>query len=146
MGAIEPELQNLVRGIQIRFTRFYILVLGGRKITLPQYYVLATLVSEGALPMNQVAKLLHITKPAVTHLVDRLEAEGLIARDSHPHDRRVFLLHLTDKGRKVARGVQKRFLEFITHTLSKISREERATIKRFYQVLTHQLDKVLHHD
>ena len=146
MIVIEPSFQNLIRGVQIRFTRFFALVLQRRSATLSQYNVLTTLAAEGPLPMNQVAKKLHISKPAVTHLVDRLEAEGLIARNAHPRDRRISLLHLTEKGSVLVRGVQKRFIEFITHTLSEISKKDRETIKRFYQVLTHQLDKVLRHD
>ncbi len=140
---IDPEFQTLLRGIQIRFARFFDLVLQGKKVTVSQYNVLATLSSEGPLAMNRVAKKLHITKPAITHLVDCLENEKLISRDSHPKDRRVFLLNLTNKGKILVRNVQRRFIKFATVALSRVSMRERKIIKRFYQILTIQLDKVL---
>ena len=89
--SVEPEFQDLLRGIQIRFGRFFALVLEGKNTTLSQFNVLATLASEGPLPMNRVAKELHITKPAITHLVDRLELERdthqgqVVSLDGHKH-------------------------------------------------------------
>jgi len=143
LNPIEPDFQSLLRNIQIRFTHFFARVLEGKKTTLPQYNVLVTLVSEGPLPMNHVAKKLRITKPAITHLVDRLEKEKLIRRDSHPHDRRIFLLRPTDKGKNLVQSVQKSFLEFVTEPLSKISEKDREIIKRFYGILIKELDRVL---
>jgi DNA-binding MarR family transcriptional regulator len=143
MNSIEPEFQNLLRGIQIRFARFLEVVLQGKKITVSQYNVLATLSQAGPVPMNQVAKKLHISKPAITHLVDRLEKNRWIRRQFPPHDRRVSLLDLTPQGQRLVQRVQKRFIEFGASVLFKVSPKERDVIKRFYEQLTEELDKVL---
>jgi len=53
--------------------------------------------------MSEVGARLGVTPRNVTKLVDGLEAEGLLKRESHPYDRRVTLLRLTEKGLRVSR-------------------------------------------
>ena len=53
--------------------------------------------------MSEVGARLGVTPRNVTKLVDGLEQEGLLTREPHPHDRRVTLLRLTEKGRRVSR-------------------------------------------
>lgn len=48
---------------------------------------------------NEMARLLEMDAGAMTRLLDRLEAKGLVARSRSATDRRVVHLHLTDAGR-----------------------------------------------
>jgi DNA-binding MarR family transcriptional regulator len=41
----------------------------------------------------------------VTFIVDRLQADGYLEREPHPHDRRAKLLALTDAGRELRRNL-----------------------------------------
>jgi DNA-binding MarR family transcriptional regulator len=43
-----------------------------------------------------------LENPTVTGLIDRLEKLGYVKRSDHPNDRRVYLVHITEKGNKVA--------------------------------------------
>jgi DNA-binding MarR family transcriptional regulator len=52
-----------------------------------------------SLPLGQLAERLSCVKSNVTQLVDRLEADGLVARAADPNDRRSRLAVLTDAGR-----------------------------------------------
>ena len=52
-----------------------------------------------SLPLGQLAERLSCVKSNVTQLVDRLEADGLVARAADPNDRRSRLAVLTDGGR-----------------------------------------------
>ena len=47
-----------------------------------------------------VADFLGLTTGAMTTLVDRIEAAGLVARSAHPTDRRSIRLEVTPKGQK----------------------------------------------
>lgn len=47
-------------------------------------------------------RALLVTSGAITKLVDRLSADGLVKRRPDPSDKGGFLIHLTAKGRKVA--------------------------------------------
>jgi DNA-binding MarR family transcriptional regulator len=48
-----------------------------------------------------LAATLVLSTGAVTNRIDRLEAEGLVARERHPSDRRGVIVRLTDRGRTV---------------------------------------------
>jgi DNA-binding MarR family transcriptional regulator len=52
------------------------------------------------LPLSQLADRLSCVKSNITQLVDRLEADGLVARQPDPNDRRARLASLTPSGRK----------------------------------------------
>ena len=62
-----------------------------------------------SLPLGQLAERLSCVKSNITQLVDRLEADGLVARQPDPNDRRAKLAALTPAGRKaVKEGVRVR--------------------------------------
>jgi Transcriptional regulators len=61
----------------------------------------------GSLSLTQLAERLSCVKSNITQLVDRLEADGLVERQSDPNDRRTRLATLTPAGRKACReGLQ----------------------------------------
>lgn len=54
-----------------------------------------------SLPLSQLAERLSCVKSNITQLVDRLEADGFVARQAEPSDRRTRLAVLTAPGRRV---------------------------------------------
>jgi DNA-binding MarR family transcriptional regulator len=56
-----------------------------------------------SLPLTQLADRLSCVKSNITQLVDRLETDGLVQRQSDPNDRRARLATLTPAGRKAWR-------------------------------------------
>jgi DNA-binding MarR family transcriptional regulator len=71
----------------------------GHGTTLPRFDVLAALARAGsALRMSDLSGELRVSNGNVTGLVDRLEAEGLVARLAAEGDRRATLVRLTAKG------------------------------------------------
>jgi DNA-binding MarR family transcriptional regulator len=52
------------------------------------------------MPLGQLADRLSCVKSNITQLVDRLEADGFVARKLDPHDRRTKLAALTAAGRR----------------------------------------------
>lgn len=99
-------LPQMIRGFAQRETH----ALAHGRITLPQRWVLEHLSRREGCPMNELARFLRVSKPAVTGLADRLIAQGLIAREGDPQDRRIVRVRLTAKGHRVLRtlGDQKR--------------------------------------
>ncbi|WP_227983396.1 MarR family winged helix-turn-helix transcriptional regulator [Nocardia spumae] len=61
--------------------------------------VLSALAEAG--PMNQRALVdrLQLDKSSMVYIIDELERQGLAERRRDPHDRRSYLVHLTDTGR-----------------------------------------------
>jgi DNA-binding MarR family transcriptional regulator len=62
-------------------------------------YTLGRLCDDGAHRLSELARLEGVTQPAMSALVNRLEADGLVRRDSDPDDGRVALVSVTDTGR-----------------------------------------------
>jgi DNA-binding MarR family transcriptional regulator len=77
-------------------------------LSLAKFGALSKLVTAGQpLPLSTLAERCACVRSNITQLVDRLEADGLVARADDPHDRRSVLAELTAEGRRrQAAGVQ----------------------------------------
>jgi DNA-binding MarR family transcriptional regulator len=73
-------------------------------LTFARYEVLMLLSfsRRGALPLGKIGERLQVNAASVTNAVDRLEADGLVARRSNPDDGRGTLATLTAAGRRRA--------------------------------------------
>ncbi len=94
---------SLVRAQQILMQRIDV-VLRPLNLTFARYEILMLLgfSRTGALPMTRMGSLLQVHPTSVTSAVDRLEAQGFVARLPHPTDRRAVLASVTDAGRSQA--------------------------------------------
>jgi len=78
--------------------------LGAIDLSLAKLAALSALADAGeSLPLGQLAGRLSCVKSNITQLVDRLEADGLVARKPDPNDRRTRLAVMTAAGRKACR-------------------------------------------
>jgi len=73
-------------------------------LTFARYEVLMLLSfsRRDALPLGKIGERLQVNAASVTNAVDRLEADGLVTRQSNPDDGRVTLACLTPSGRRTA--------------------------------------------
>lgn len=70
-------------------------------LSIPKLAALQRLAEAGdVLPLGQLAERLACVKSNVTQLVDRLEADGLVAREGDPTDKRCRRAVITDLGRR----------------------------------------------
>jgi MarR family transcriptional regulator, 2-MHQ and catechol-resistance regulon repressor len=96
-SAEQEALLNLVRTndrFQFRFARLF----REYGLTSSQYNVLRILRGEGKpLPCLEIADRMIAAVPAITGLIDRLEAMSLVARDRSTEDRRVVFVEITPK-------------------------------------------------
>ena len=69
----------------------------------PQLMLIAILVRHKTLTMGEAAELLDVTPRAITRLVDSLEKEDLVSRQVSPHDKRVYLISVTNKTETLAK-------------------------------------------
>jgi len=75
--------------------------LAGLGLSLPKLAALRALSAAGeSMPLGQLAERLACVKSNITQLVDRLEADGFVARAHDPNDRRSRLAVMTPAGRK----------------------------------------------
>jgi DNA-binding MarR family transcriptional regulator len=57
----------------------------------------------GSLTLRALAEVVGTDPPAMTVIVNDLEARGLVVRETHPDDRRAKVVSLTAEGKRVAR-------------------------------------------
>lgn len=74
----------------------------GIEVTPIQGMLLFFLQKNDGSSLTQISQGLMLENPTVTGLIDRLEKLEYVKRSDHPDDRRVYLVHITEKGRKVA--------------------------------------------
>lgn len=139
----DASFAQLFRSLQPKFSKFYACILTKAEVTLPQYVLLSYLLPGRALSMTELSAKLHITKPAVTSLTDRLEKKHFLKRIKHSKDRRVYLLQIQPKGEKIVRQVQSRSLDILLKNLNHFSRTEQKIIHQFYVQLSESLDELL---
>ncbi len=139
------EFTSHFRNVSVKFSRLYARVLTNADLTLPQYALLNYLTNAGTIPMTQASKELHISKPAVTNLVDRLEKNKYLKRLPHPKDRRIYLLQIQLKGERIVRKTQSHVLHVLLETLDQFSTHERKIISQFYASLATTIGNALSH-
>lgn len=70
-------------------------------LTAQQLIALGVLISEENLSLGQFARRLKMGKAAAATMINRLEALGLVTKESNPSDARLNVLKLTDKAREL---------------------------------------------
>lgn len=87
--------------------------------------------AEGPLTQRDLGERLSITSGAVTMLIDRLEAAGLVRRGPHPTDRRYVLLELTPKAAEEAPPGLSEFHDRIRSVAKGVPAEHRKALAAF---------------
>jgi DNA-binding MarR family transcriptional regulator len=77
----------------------------------------------------ELARVTQMDAGAMTRLLDRLEAKGLIRRQRNAQDRRVVNLELTDAGREAAHDIPQVLCEVQNACLAGFSHDEWQTLK-----------------
>ena len=137
------EFIGLLRDIQLQFSRIYVCILNRIGLTLPQYTLLNALSQIPPMTMTDASEKLHITKPAVTHLVDHLEKKKCLKRIAHEKDRRIYLLEVTEKGAKIVKETQAQMFHYLLETFEPLSAAEKKVVGNFYAGLSKRLSEVL---
>ena len=84
---------------------------------------------------TELYRALMRTSGGMTHLVDRLERDGLVERVADPEDRRCLLVGLTRKGRALVSRVGPSHLETERRLLATLTQEEQAELARLLRKL-----------
>jgi DNA-binding MarR family transcriptional regulator len=120
----EEAALNLLRTsdqIQLRFGR----VFAAHGLTPSQYNILRILRGEGKpLPSLEIAGRMVTMVPAITGLIDRLEAKGLVTRERSAQDRRIVLVAITERALELLAGLDEPLASLHTQLLSHLAPAE----------------------
>lgn len=94
--------------------------------TLPRFDLMAALyrAEDSGLTMGELSRWLMVSNGNVTGVAERLEKEGLIAREAAPHDRRTQIVTLTTAGRAAFETWAGEHERWISRLLGNLSPQE----------------------
>lgn len=98
--SISRIVPNIISGAHLAF-------MSKEAVTHCQIHVLMVLYSLGPIPMNLLAKKLHIQMPTATGIIDRMEKCGMARRSRAEKDRRRVMVHLTSQGEQFIHRFQR---------------------------------------
>ena len=78
------------------------------ELTPSRVSALATVAAGEPLAVGELAKRMGVSTPTVSHIVDALDKQGLIARLPDPHDRRICRLTTSEAGEELLEELSRR--------------------------------------
>lgn len=107
-------------------------------VTSSQATILNTLASNDGQSLSDIGKSVHLDKPAITGLADRMEHDGLVERRRTSSDRRIIQLFLTEKGQKLYNKIEKIIVDVDQELVKTLADQE---IKILHKMLQSIWDK-----
>ena len=139
---IEDNLGFLISKTHQAFREQFKEQLNTFHLTPPQFSTLAFLWKEDGMSQAQLGSKLQIDRTTMSGILDRLEKQDLILRETSSEDRRLFLIYLTPHGKKlfpVIEGIAEQGTQTLTSTLSAEERELLASLlKRILKGAPHR--------
>lgn len=110
------------------------------RITTEQWSVLSCLWNEDKVTQRELCDLTRKDKPSMTRLIDNLERNKIVVRVSHPTDRRVNLIHLTQYGSNLHKKVTNVVQQVVDKSLVGIYEDEINTARTVLNKIINNLD------
>src|SRR3546814_9438062 len=96
-------------------------------------YVTMKKLATGTAGVTELARAAEVNPGAMTRLLDRLEAKGLVARTADPTDRRALNIHLTESGLAIWQDINKCGERVRERALAGMSEEERSVLTQLLE-------------
>ena len=104
----------------------------GHDLTFSQYITLKKL-AIGSAGVTDLARAAEVHPGAMTRLLDRLVAKGLVARTADPADRRALNIHLTESGLAIWQDINKCGERVRERALHGMSKQERSLLTQLLE-------------
>ena len=134
------ETADVLHTVVVRLLRRAATADVGMSLDGPRASLLSVLVYGGPLPITRLAEIERVSPPAITKLVDALEAANLVRRKRSPHDRRVVLVEPTPTGRRTLERGRLARVRLIADLLDGATRAELSTLEQATRILANRLE------
>lgn len=122
----------------IKFTRAYEslsskinLLLSNYGLSESQFNILDALFYLGPLTQKEIGKKIFKSGGNVTMVIDNLEKNNYVIRKRNIKDRRIFEIHITDKGKKLFKKVFPKHLKIIRDSFGTLNEYEQNEMQKF---------------
>jgi MarR family transcriptional regulator, lower aerobic nicotinate degradation pathway regulator len=102
-------------------------------LTFAKWVAMISLRRFGDLSMTRLAKLAATDRTTLTRSIDGLIADGLVAREASPSDRRIVVVCLTAAGRELLEKIRGEIRPLNREVCSNLTEEEQAAMTRYLQ-------------
>ena len=102
--------------------------LSSKGLTISQFGVLEAIYHLGPLSQKEIGQKILRSGGNITMVIDNLEKRGLVIRRRDAADRRVFIVHLTDEGKKLISRIFPPHAAKISDEMSVLSPAEQETL------------------
>lgn len=134
----DPDLVRLASAL-VESMRLVHRLVPAEGISLTGLSTLNMLDRYGATRVGALADSEHLTQPAMTQLVSRLQSQGLVERHPDPGDGRVVLVTLTESGRQLVTNRRAARARALAERLRMLDDTERAALAAALPALEHLL-------
>ncbi len=100
-----------------------------------QFAVLEALLHLGPLSQKEISKKLLVSAGNVVTIIDNLERDQLVTRESNPSDRRAHIIVLTKKGKELIDTIFPDHVKAIINALSVLTKNEQLELDRLCKKL-----------
>ncbi len=129
---IAYALAQANRGVHLRFGE----LLKAEGIQVEHWRVLEVLSDESGRSMGELAEAVLMNHPALTKMIDRMVAAGIVHRSLDAADNRRVLVYVTDKGLELYRRAHRLAVRLDREFIDKIGAENALELKRMLQMLS----------
>jgi len=99
-----------------------------KNLTISQFGVLEAIYHLGPMQQNHLAAKILKSTGNMTLVINNLEKRGLVERHRDPEDRRCVVVHLTEAGRDLMRGILPHHVATVVKEISVLTLEEQAQL------------------
>ena len=92
---------------------------------------------------RHLADMLHLSPPAVTVMLQKLEKHGIVERWTDEEDQRLTRIRMTAKGRELAGPIAARYADYVDATLGAMSQTDRSELERLLGVFADHAEEAL---
>ncbi len=129
------EIQGMERNISTVSVLFHQSVSELAGLTGADHKYLEVIYSHGPLTAGKLAELTGLTTGAITGVIDRLEREGLVAREKDPNDRRkVVVVIRQDKAMQKIGSIFGEVKQKLDLAYAQFTLDELKTIKKYLEI------------
>lgn len=107
----------------------------GKQVNFLQLHALFLISEQEGLTMKELAKLLHVSSPSATSLVNRLVRTDWVHREHDETNRKLVRLRLTPAGKKVLREKHEQRRQILREVFSFLSKAEQEQLARIHEKL-----------
>jgi DNA-binding MarR family transcriptional regulator len=102
------------------------------------------LAAHDGISQRDLAEMLHLSRPTVTTMLQRLEQHGVVERRTDLQDQRLTRVYLTPTGLGLAEQLRAVFAEHIRRTFGRMPEPDRQELERLLRILSENAAQALH--